>query len=125
MSSFLQHYKLVLHTEGPVFVGSGKELDKKEYLLDRYKKEILVFDIGKMCQGLERMHLGRKFENYLLGNDKTDGKEGLYQWFKNNRVSAKDYLPWKKYRLSCGDFLLSLDYEYSLPDDSDMQSCRM
>ena len=45
MSSFLQHYKLVLHTEGPVFVGSGKELNKKEYLLDRYKKEILVFDI--------------------------------------------------------------------------------
>ena len=70
MSSFLQHYKLVLHTEGPVFVGSGKELNKKEYLLDRYKKEILVFDIGKMCQGLEQMHLGRKFENYLLGNDK-------------------------------------------------------
>ncbi len=106
MSSFLQHYKLVLHTEGPVFVGSGKELNKKEYLLDRYKKEILVFDIGKMCQGLERMHFGRKFENYLLGNDKIDGKAGLYQWFKSNKISAKDYLPWVKYRLSCGDFLL-------------------
>ena len=45
-------------------------------------------------------------QKLLIRADKTDGKEGLYQWFKNNRVSAKDYLPWKKYRLSCGDFLL-------------------
>lgn len=59
-----------------------KNLIKKEYLLDRYKKEILVFDIGKMCQGLERMHFGRKFENYLLGNDKIDGKAGCINGLK-------------------------------------------
>jgi len=30
MDSFLNQYHVTLHTIGPVFVGSGKQLDKKE-----------------------------------------------------------------------------------------------
>lgn len=48
MDSFLKQYHVMLHTIGPVFVGSGKQLNKKEYIIDKRKKEVLVFDMGKM-----------------------------------------------------------------------------
>ena len=106
MESFLKHYEVVLHTTGPVFVGSGKQLDKKEYILDRQKKEVSVFHLGKMYEGLEKRHLTDKFQQYLLGNEKILGRKMLIEWFRDNRVSETDYEPWLRYKVDCGDFML-------------------
>lgn len=106
MESFLNHYEVVLQTKGPVFVGSGRQLDKKEYILDRQAKEVSIFHLGKMFDGLEKRHLTNRFQQYLLGNDKELSRKTLMNWFRDNRVSQADYEPWIKYRLNCGDFML-------------------
>lgn len=106
MESFLKHYEVVLHTTGPVFVGSGKQLDKKEYILNRQTKEISVFHLGKMFEGLEKRHLTDKFQQYLLGNKKELGKKMLIEWFQDNQVLETDYEPWLRYKVDCGDFML-------------------
>ena len=35
---FIKRYMITLETEGPLFIGSGKELTKKEWIYDRNKK---------------------------------------------------------------------------------------
>jgi len=37
---------------------------------------------------------------------KLTERQDCINGLKINKVSAKDYLPWVKYRLSCGNFLL-------------------
>lgn len=106
MESFLKHYEVMLHTTGPVFVGSGKQLDKKEYILNRQTKEISVFHLGKMFEGLEKRHLTDKFQQYLLENEKILSRKMLLDWFRDNRVSETDYEPWLRYKEDCGDFML-------------------
>ena len=99
MDSFLKQYHVMLHTIGPVFVGSGKQLNKKEYIIDKRKKEVLVFDMGKMFSGLEKRHMGSKFEDYLLG-----GREVLSKWLWDNNIRPAEYEQWVKYRIPCADF---------------------
>lgn len=101
MDSFLKQYYVTLHTIGPVFVGSGKQFNKKEYIIDKKKKEVLVFDMGKMFSGLEKRHMGSKFEDYLLG-----GRVVLSKWFWDNNIRPAEYEKWVKYRIPCGDFFL-------------------
>lgn len=36
---FIKRYMITLETEGPLFIGSGKELTKKEWIYDRKKKK--------------------------------------------------------------------------------------
>lgn len=46
MKNYLKSYRIHLKVLGPVFIGSGKELSKKEYLF--YKNnQIAVIDIAK------------------------------------------------------------------------------
>ena len=101
MDSFLNQYHVTLHTIGPVFVGSGKQLDKKEYIIDKKKKEVLVFDRGKMFSGLEKRHMGSRFEDFLLG-----GNVVLRKWLWDNNIRPAEYEKWVKYRIPCGDFFL-------------------
>ena len=39
MEQYIKHYHMVLRTVGPVFVGDGKSLDKKEYIF-RFSEEL-------------------------------------------------------------------------------------
>ena len=106
MESFLKQYRMVLHTVGPVFVGTGKQLDKKEYVLKRDTKEVIVFELGKMYMQLEKRCLGQQFQQYLLGNNKSLSRLGLGQWFSENHISPKEYGEWVRYKINCGDLLL-------------------
>ncbi|MGN1191028.1 MAG: hypothetical protein ACI4S0_00005 [Dorea sp.] len=37
MRQYIKQYHMVLRTVGPVFVGDGKSLDKKEYIFQKNK----------------------------------------------------------------------------------------
>ena len=66
MDNYLKSYDMVIHTKGPVFVGSGKDLNKKEYILLRNKKKVLIPDLGLMYSELQKMGLGKPFEQYIM-----------------------------------------------------------
>ena len=47
MSQYLKSYQVELRTVGPVFIGSGKEISKKEYIFLENKR-IGILDIERL-----------------------------------------------------------------------------
>lgn len=105
MKDYLKTYQMILKTVSPVHIGTGKALSKKEYIFLRDSKRVLIPDVNKLYQGLQRKGLGNQFTQYLLTNDRVD----LSQWLEKNNISSKDYGSWIMYELDCGDFLQEED----------------
>ena len=48
MAKGLQHYTITLITEGPLFIGSGKTIGKKEYIFDARRQLVHIPDLVKI-----------------------------------------------------------------------------
>lgn len=97
---------MVLHTIGPVFVGTGKNLNKKEYIFLRNRGKVFIPDTNLLYQGLQKRGLGQKFTEYILADANSElSKWNLGKWLRENNVSIRDCEPWIRYELDCGDFL--------------------
>ena len=101
MKDYLKTYQMVLKTVSPVHIGTGKTLSKKEYIFLNNKKKVLIPDVNKLYQGLQRKGMGTQFTQYLLTDERID----LNTWLQKNNISPKDYGRWIRYELDCGDFL--------------------
>lgn len=95
----MKTYKGRLKVTGPVFVGSGQELTKKEYIYDRKSKRVIVPKISHMYMGLQKLHLAKEYEKFVL----CDGKKDLSAWLGEKKVPSKEIEEWKSYDLDCGD----------------------
>ena len=97
---------MTLHTVGPVFVGSGRTFNKKEYIYLRDKGKVLIPNESLFFQELQKRGLENKYTEYLLAGDKNEiSKLDLRRWLEKNRISINDYEKWIRYELDCGDFL--------------------
>ncbi|MCM1326306.1 MAG: type III-A CRISPR-associated RAMP protein Csm5 [Bacteroidales bacterium] len=101
MKQYLKSYRVIMHTVGPVFVGSGKEIGKKEYLFLN-RKQVGITDIQLLYAELKRQGKENAFEEYLLGK----GNFSLTQWMEKQRINPADWNKFIKYRLDCGDAIL-------------------
>lgn len=99
MAEHLKQYRLELTTKGPVFIGDGKSLGKKEYF--QRGKIVYIPDLQKMYHGLQKMRLDAKYESFLL--DSAYGRMGLEQWFRQNRIDPLKNPDWISYTLDAGD----------------------
>lgn len=102
MKDYLKSYRMILKTAAPLFIGDGRNLNKKEYLYIRHEKKVLIPDLGRLFSDVSRKQLGRQFTEYLL--DKND-RSGLEQWLRNHRFTPADYKKWTLYELEGGDHL--------------------
>lgn len=102
MSDYLKTYKVSLRTVGPVFVGNGRELTKKEYMMLKGNRSIAVYDISRLYQLLLKKGLSGKFDDFLLNEKRAD----LRKWFQVNRINEKEAEPYIKYVLENGDTVL-------------------
>ena len=80
MKDFLKVYKAKLHILTPTFIGSGKEISKKEYRLLMRDQKIAVYDPGncaftELTFGFRRMKEG--FDNCYYDED--------YEGYNKNR----------------------------------------
>lgn len=98
MRQAIEHYQLELTVKGPVFVGSGLEIQKKEYLFLN-RQNIGVIDMAKLYQMAKRRHLEGDLERFLV----RDVKEDLKQWSVRNRISEKEMGSCMKYITNVGD----------------------
>ena len=106
MKRKLQTYTLTLTAAGPVFVGSGKEISKKEYL--RLKDgTVLVLDIEKFYSFIEKKHLEKQYLDFMLKNDRMS----LGNWILNQEIQVKDIQNCIRYRLKNSD----MELEYGRP----------
>ena len=100
MKDYLQTFDLVLRVDGPVFIGSGKEITKKEYLFLEDGKKVGVMDIAKLYDITAKKAKRRQFEEFMMS---SDTRVRLDQWLQINRLQEKDILPCIKYELDAGD----------------------
>lgn len=101
MKEYLKTYEIRLTVIGPVFIGNGKELGKKEYIsLDR--THIGVLDIEKFYHFVQTKHLTRDFEAFMLENSGGD----LRHWAMDHRISTSEIEKYMKYILENGDTAL-------------------
>ncbi len=98
MSQYLKSYQVELRTVGPVFIGSGKEISKKEYIFLENKR-IGILDIERLYFYLVKKRKEKEFEKYLLYDVRND----LTDWIKKQGIKRTEIKPFIKYMLDCGD----------------------
>lgn len=101
MNQYLKSYQVVMRTIGPVFVGSGRKIEKKEYLFLN-RRRVGIPDIPLLYAELQKRKKTDAFEEYLLGK----GKISLTQWLENQQICPADLDGLMKYTLDCGDAVL-------------------
>lgn len=111
MNQYLKSYQVVMHTVGPVFVGSGKEIVKKEYIFLNNNKAVGIPDIQGLYSELKKRKKETDFEEYLLGK----GNMSLTDWLEQKRINVKDLEPILKYTLDCGDAVIEKDSDRKKP----------
>ena len=101
MGEYLKKYDVILHTVGPVFIGSGKELGKKEYILDN--RTVKVIDSYKLYIYLKKINKQAYFEKFLLNYRDNN----LKLWLEYNNIDIKDIGDCLKYEVEHTDTALS------------------
>lgn len=95
---FIKRYMITLETEGPLFIGSGKELTKKEWIYDRKKKKGIILDERKLFDYLSQKKLIDSFESFMLD---SRSRTQLYDWMTEHGVYHSDAGKIKKYEADC------------------------
>ena len=98
MNRKLKTYKLLLTVKGPVFIGSGKEISKKEYIY-LPGKEVQIMNIDKIYSLCEKNRLEKSYVDFLMNGY----KEPLGQWLEKKKVRPSEIEACIRYRLSNQD----------------------
>jgi CRISPR-associated protein Csm5 len=98
MEQRLRTYALRVETIGPLYVGSGQTIGKKEYIFVPQEKRVYIPDLRRMQQFLSRAHLLERYEDYLL-HDSYD----FLRWLRNNQVPPSEYKKFTAYTVASGD----------------------
>ena len=98
MKHALESYDLEIKAVGPIFVGSGYEIQKKEYVFLN-KSTVGVIDVEKLYQLVKKRNLTTDFENFML----KDSKEDLKHWIGRNRIPISEMEKCMKYTMNAGD----------------------
>lgn len=85
MKNRLSVYEIILEVDGPVFIGNGKDISKKEYIMLPGKK-LAVMNIEKLYIFIKKKGLARDFEQFML----QKSGESLKKWLERNRISFSD-----------------------------------
>ncbi len=101
MKQYLKKYQVVIRTAGPVFIGSGREIGKKEYIFLE-KGKVGIADMQLLYQQMKKRHKENELEEYLLSNDRMN----LTDWLKRQNALDQNIRKTVKYELDCGDALL-------------------
>ena len=102
MKSALKVYDVELVTEAPVYIGSGRDIGKKEYVYSKKEQKIYVMDISKLCYLLQKKKLLSEYEKFVLSTSKDD----IGSWLKKCGVSEDEIMGCARYSLDCEDAAL-------------------
>lgn len=98
-NNYLKTYEVRLTALSPVFIGNGKSISKKEYMLLGNEGKAYIMDQEKLYFAMAKMGKTIPFENYLL-----DLKaKNLFGWFLENRIDYHNLTSAIKYKVDCGD----------------------
>lgn len=104
LTEFLKRYRINLEVLTPVFIGSGLELNKNEYIYYHNSHEAWMPNRIKMMKSIKDKCLLDQYEEYML-----EGKEPLLNWMKSVGYSDKEIHNLCDYHLDCSDALENLN----------------
>jgi CRISPR type III-A-associated RAMP protein Csm5 len=90
----MKSYKVSLTVVGPLHIGSGKRLERLDYILSGDK--IYVVDSVKLFHGLKKLGLLSQFEREVLGSDRVN----LSSFVRQNNLRPDEYKRWMSYSYS-------------------------
>ncbi len=96
MQSRFQVYNVTLEVKGPVFIGSGQKLKKKEYIGS--SNSVIIPNLQKMFEDLRLKHLDRAYEEFLNNNNSLT--KWLNEKIKLGLIDKKTIGKWKLYELN-------------------------
>lgn len=88
------NYKLTLEVLGPLFIGSGEEIKKAEYVHSIKDNKIYVMNPLKMFNGLKELNLLKEYEKAII---KEPRAFNLYNFIKDYNIKLSDYKKWAAY----------------------------
>lgn len=101
----LKSYDIQLTVQSPLFIGSGENLNKKEYLLLSKENKAIILDLEKLVVFLSRKNLLDKYQAFLLDNN----QKNIYAFFRKNGITPNDYKYFSSYTIqTIGDQLLDV-----------------
>lgn len=96
MRSHLKEYSIKIKTLGPLHIGSGDALIKKNYAHMKKEHRIYLPDQRRMFQEIAQRKLTKEYADYLNKNHRLD----LSDWFRNMKIKEEDWKQWMLYSLS-------------------------
>lgn len=99
MRNVLDVYDVELVVDGLVFIGSGREIGKKEYVFSNAEKKVYVLETVKLYQLLKKKGLVAQYEQFLMGTNRKD----VGAWLEEKGVARSEYSKCARYCLDCGD----------------------
>ena len=105
----LQAYTLTLTTQGPLYIGSGKKLPRKEYIFNARKKTVAFLNEQAFFDLLIQNNLVEQFESYCLRPDND-----LYTFLYGKcGLTEAQVRPAILYEVNVGE---AMDTEHTLKD---------
>lgn len=96
MNNYLKRYKVYLKTLGPVFIGSGKLVRKRDWVLDTHRGIGYMLDERKMFHYLMKTGRLDSFEEFMISD-----RWALFVWVKENGIFPNKMDRITKYELDC------------------------
>lgn len=90
----LESYQVTLTVLTPIFVGSGQELKKNEYIHLRESNKIIVPNFGKLMDYLFSKQLDDAYQRFILGKERP-----LRDFLRENKVKVEDYQQFADYEI--------------------------
>ena len=91
MDTYLKNYKLKFKTLSPVFIGSGQQINKLEYILDG--KRLYVVDMRTLMRDVVERGLTESFYRFMHAK-----QQYLKSWLDSNGM--RDYKKYAAYELN-------------------------
>jgi CRISPR-associated protein Csm5 len=101
----LEKKKAVVKALAPVFIGSGENIGKKEYLYYPDKRKVYIPNLFKMYSLLEKRNLASRYENYILYENKAD----LLKFLRQCGITDEQTAYFTEYSIDVGDTIIKDD----------------
>ncbi|MCM1578180.1 MAG: type III-A CRISPR-associated RAMP protein Csm5 [Ruminococcus sp.] len=91
----IKHYTVTLTAAGPVHIGSGREISKKDCLYLSNERKVYILDSMKVFGGMKRSGLLKDYEKYLM----DDSQKNFTFFIKSHNITPAEYKSWAAYTL--------------------------
>lgn len=99
-NSYIKRYEVTITTKGPLYIGSGKTINKKEYYFNKKNKKVYLLDFSKMIKGIMDKKLDTEYKDYMLNANATMDLGGFFEKFG---ITEDDIEGWVDYSIDASN----------------------